>query len=723
MIAGVLIEYNNKTLDKTFDYLVPFSMEKNIKVGHKVRIPFGKNIVEGFVLKLHNLKEEIDYKEIIEIVNEEFVLNEELLELGKYLKEETYASLISCYQVMLPKALKAKNKYSINIKYDEYISLVDKEFDIDTYINNNKRNTSEAKILLGLKEKNKILKKDYSLSSIKSLINKGIIKIIKEEKNRLNLEGKNNKKITLTKKQNEIYEEIIKYKKHNTFLIHGVTGSGKTEIYIKVIENVLKSNHKAILLVPEISLTPQIVDRFVSVFSSDVAVLHSRLSEGEKYDEYRRILKGEVNIVVGARSAVFAPLKNLGVIIVDEEHSASYKQENTPKYSAIDAAIFRGKYNDIPVILGSATPSLESFTRAKKGVYKLLSLNERVNKNMPEVIIVDKTKEKSNGILSNTLINKIKDRLNKREQVMLLLNRRGYNTFLTCKTCGFTYTCPNCDISLTHHKTNNTLRCHYCNYVIYYNKKCPNCKEGEITSLGLGTEKLEEVVSNIFKDARVLRMDNDSTSKKGAHEKIINDFYQNKYDILVGTQMISKGLNFPNVTLVGILNADASLNIPDFRSGERTFELLTQTAGRSGRHEKKGEVVIETYNPEHYIFESVKNNDYLGFAIKEATMRKKLKYPPFYFITNIKIVSFNYEVASAESIKVLNFLKNNLSKDYIILGPTTASVFKLNNKYRFSIIIKYKDNKLLKKALNELNEIYKTNKVNIEIDNNPLTLI
>lgn len=723
MIAGVLIEYNNKTLDKTFDYLVPFSMEKNIKVGHKVKVPFGKNIVEGFVLKLHNLKEEIDYKEIIEIVNEEFILNKELLELGKYLKEETYASLISCYQVMLPKALKAKNKYSINIKYDEYISLIDKEFGIDSYIKSNKRNTAEAKILLDLKEKNIVLKKDYSLTSIKSLLNKKIIKIIKEEKNRLNLEGKNNKKITLTDKQNEIYEEIIKYKKHNTFLLHGVTGSGKTEIYIKVIENTLKNNCGAILLVPEISLTPQIVDRFVSVFSSRVAVLHSRLSEGEKYDEYRRILKGEVSIVVGARSAIFAPLKNLGVIIVDEEHSASYKQENTPKYSAIDAAIFRGKYNDIPVILGSATPSLESFTRAKKGVYKLLSLNERVNKNLPEVIIIDKTKEKNYGILSNTLINKIKDRLNKHEQIMLLLNRRGYNTFLTCKTCGFTYTCPNCDISLTHHKTNNTLRCHYCNYVVYYNKKCPNCKEGEITSLGLGTEKLEEVVSNIFKDARVLRMDNDSTSKKGAHEKIINDFYQNKYDILVGTQMISKGLNFPNVTLVGILNADASLNIPDFRSGERTFELLTQTAGRSGRHEKKGEVVIETYNPEHYIFESVKNNDYLSFAIKETTMRKKLKYPPFYFITNIKIVSYNYEVASGESIKVLNFLKNNLSEDYIILGPTTAAVFKLNNKYRFSIIIKYKDNKLLKKALNELNEIYKTNKVNIEIDNNPLTLI
>ncbi len=518
---------------------------------------------------------------------------------------------------------------------------------------------------------------------------------------------------------------IIKEKEYKTFLLHGVTGSGKTEVYIKVIKEIIKEGKTAIMLVPEISLTPQITKRFISEFSSLVAVLHSRLSEGEKYDEYRKILRGEVKIVIGARSAVFAPLKNLGVIIIDEEHSQSYKQESMPRYNAIDVAIYRGKYNNAKVILGSATPMLETYTRAKKGVYKLLTLNERINKNMPKITLIDSTLEykKRNFLMSEELENKINERLAKKEQVILLLNRRGHSTFVNCTTCGYVYKCPNCDISLTYHKNNNTLRCHYCGYTKIFNTTCPKCHEKTINNLGMGTEKLEEKIKEKFKNARIVRMDIDTTSRKGAHSKIIEDFKNNKYDILVGTQMISKGLNFPNVTLVGILSADSSLNLPDFRSGERTFQLLSQTAGRSGRNEKKGEVIIETFNPDNYVLKSVKNNDYIGFCIKELQIRKQLKYPPYYYLMNLKISSYDYNEAKNESFKVLKFLKQKLDQNYILLGPTTASMFKINKKYRFSIIIKYRDNFHLYKAIKELNEIYINSKVNIEIDNNPMSMV
>lgn len=727
MIASVLIEYSNKKLDKTFDYIVPSFLISKIKVGMKVTIPFAKSIVEGFVLDLQNKEKDknIEYKEIIDIKDYEFILNEELLNIGKFVKEKTYSTLISCYQIMLPKALKAKNKYNVSIKYETFIKLKNKDFNIDEYINNNKRNTVEIKILNDLKKEKEINKKNYNISSINSLLKKDIITLVKYEKNRLNLKTEEKKEIKLSPKQEEIYKKIINEKNYKTFLLHGVTGSGKTEIYIKVIKEIIKEGKTAILLVPEISLTPQITSRFISEFNDDVAVLHSRLSEGEKYDEYRKILREEVNIVVGARSAVFAPLKNIGAIIIDEEHSASYKQESNPRYNAIDVAIYRGKYNNAKVILGSATPMLESYTRAKKGVYTLLTLNERINKNMPEITLVDSSLEykKRRFLISEELENKINDRLKKNEQIILLLNRRGHSTFVNCTSCGYVFKCPNCDISLTYHKNNNTLRCHYCGYTKVFSNICPNCHEKSVNNLGLGTEKLEEKIKEKFERAKVIRMDVDTTSKKGAHAKIIEDFKNKKYDILVGTQMISKGLNFPDVTLVGVLNADASLNLPDFRSGEKTFQLLTQTAGRSGRSEKKGEVIIETFNPDNYVLKAVQNNDYIGFCIRELQIRKKLKYPPFYFITNLKIISYDYKLAQTESIKILKFLKQNLDETYIILGPTTASMFKMNNKYRFSIIIKYKDDKLLKKAITELNNIYLNSKVNIEIDNNPINMM
>ena len=503
-------------------------------------------------------------------------------------------------------------------------------------------------------------------------------------------------------------------------MLYGVTGSGKTEVYIKVIKYYLKMNKTAILLVPEISLTPQIVSRFKNEFDSSVAVLHSRLSEGEKYDEYRKIINNKVKVVVGARSAVFAPLDNLGVIIIDECQSSSYKQESTPKYDTIDVALKRSELTKSKIILGSATPSLGEYARSKKGLYKLITLTERINKTLPKVILVDMEKEvkKRNFIISDELNKKILERLSKNEQVILMLNRRGFSTFISCSSCGYVYKCPNCDISLTYHKSSNNLRCHYCGYSIKKDNICPSCKNETIKDLGLGTEKLEKIITEKYKTAKVLRMDYDTTSLKGSHEKLINSFKNKEYDILIGTQMISKGLNFPNVTLVGVINADASLSIPDYKSGERTFELLMQTGGRSGRNDLIGEVVIQTYNPDNYVLKYIKNYDFESFYNYEMEIRKKLRYPPYFYMLSIKVISTDYNLARDESVKVKNYLSKMLNETFIVLGPSTAPFFKVNNNYNFQIIIKYNKEYNLYEVLKNLNNNYINKKVRIDIETN-----
>ena len=492
---------------------------------------------------------------------------------------------------------------------------------------------------------------------------------------------------------------------------------------MELIEILLKEDKTSIVLVPEISLTEQIVNRFLSRFGNNIAILHSRLSDGEKYDEYRKIAKGEVKIVIGARSAIFAPLKNIGIIIVDEEHTDSYKQqEQNPKYSAIDVAIERSKYHNCPVVLGSATPTLESYARGIKGIYHLISMTKRVNeKPLPKVEIVDLSEEikKQNSYFSDMLKISMKKTLEKGEQVILLLNKRGYSSLSTCRNCGYTEKCPNCDISLTYHKTNNMLRCHYCGYGTKLKEICPECHEKAMLNLGLGTEKVEEELGILFKDYKVIRMDVDTTSKKGQHEKIIKDFEDKKYSILLGTQMIAKGLDFENVTLVGVINADTSLNIPDFRSSEKTFDLLNQVAGRSGRGEKEGKVIIQTYNKDHYVLKYVKTHDYLGFFENEMKIRRMLSYPPYVYVTLIKIMSKDYETAKNISNEIFTYLKRNLLNSKI-LGPSVANVFRVNNVYRFQIIIKYKKEESLYNVLEKMDEHYKiNNKVKIDIDFNP----
>ncbi len=725
MVCECLVELEHVFIDKTFTYKINKEQLPLLKVGMRVVVPFGKQTLEGFVLKIYENKDvylENKLKEIISIVDTYPILNEELLTLGKYISKTTLCSLMTSYQAMLPKALKAKKKVNMTPKYDTYICI-----NYGMYNNDIKFNASQEKILELLKENKKVKKEvlnKISVSSVNTLLKKNILLEEKEENYRYNLINEEKIKFNLNEEQQKVYKEIFNSINTNeTFLLYGVTGSGKTNVYMKVIEDVIKNNKTAILLVPEISLTPQIIKRFTSYFSN-IAVLHSGLSDGEKYDEWRKINEGKVNIVIGARSAIFAPLKNIGVIIIDEEHSQTYKQENNPRYNAIDIAKERCKYHNCPLILGSATPSLESFARAKKNVYKLLELKNRYNNNtMPKVEIIDMNKEfkKASGYFSNTLIDQIKETLERKEQVILFLNRRGYSSFLTCSSCGYVEKCPNCDISLTYHKSSNMLRCHYCGYATKRKKLCPKCQE-EFKDYGIGTEKVEEELKSLIKDAKIIRMDVDTTTTKNAHAKIINSFLEEKYNILVGTQMIAKGLDFPNVTLVGVLNADIGLNFPDFRSSETTFSLLNQVLGRSGRGNKEGKVLIQTFNPEHYAIAYTKNHDYLGFYNEEMKIRKILKYPPYYYICSIKIISKDYNLASKSSYDVVNYLKQNI-KNEIILGPSVCNVFKLNNNYRFQIIIKYKDvNNILEYLTNIEHHYFNKKDIKVEIDFNPLKL-
>lgn len=728
MYALVLVEIGVKNVDKYFTYHIPDNLEDKINIGIRVKVPFNTREISGFVIQIIDKIEDNNYevKDILEVIDNEEVLNLELLKLGEYISSKTLCSMITAYQTMLPKALKANHKVAMKPK-NEVIAVLNKDVsEIYEYISicSYKK---QVEILKSIIENGSVKVISSNISSVTSLANKGLIKTISREVYRYNDNTIENKHtVFLNEEQSKVVKEVIdNLNTNNTYLLKGVTGSGKTEVYMNIIKEVINRGMQAIMLVPEISLTPQIVSRFRQRFNNEVAVLHSGLSDGERYDEYRKIKKGLVKIVVGARSAIFSPFQNLGVIIIDEEQVTSYKQENNPRYHTRDVALFRCKYHNCPLVLGSATPSLESYARAKKGVYKLLTLNKRANnKLMPEIRIVDMKKEIRNNYhnISLELENAIKEKLDKKEQIIILLNRRGYSSMLTCKDCGEVIKCPNCDISLTYHKTSNTLRCHYCGYGTKVQDTCPSCYGRSLTMYGLGTEKLEEELVKKF-NARVVRMDLDTTTSKKAHSKIIKDFLNQKYDILVGTQMIAKGLDFPNVTLVGVINADASLNIPDFRSSEYTYQLLSQVSGRSGRDKKEGIVIIQTLNPEHYSIKYAKDHDYDGFFNYEMRIRKKLGYPPYYYLTLIKILSRDYQLCMKEANKVGEFLRKNLPSDVIVLGPSIASTFKVNNIYHFQCIIKYKKEDDIKGVLRTIDNIYKVNtKVRIEMDIDPVRL-
>ncbi|EGO5828972.1 primosomal protein N' [Enterococcus faecalis] len=501
--------------------------------------------------------------------------------------------------------------------------------------------------------------------------------------------------------------QSVQEQQSQTYLLEGITGSGKTEVYLQVIAEVLNQGKTAIMLVPEISLTPQMVQRFKSRFGEHVAVMHSGLSQGEKYDEWRKIERGEAEVVVGARSAIFAPIENIGVIIIDEEHEASYKQEETPRYHARDLAIWRSEYHHCPVVLGSATPSLESRARAQKNVYQRLRLTQRANQaaTLPTIDVVDMRQEVENGNVSSfsmSLQEKLQERLEKNEQSVLLLNRRGYSSFVMCRDCGYVLPCPNCDISLTLHMDSKTMKCHYCGHEERIPYRCPNCGQDKIRYYGTGTQKVEEELQTLLPDSRILRMDVDTTRRKGAHEKILRTFGEGQADILLGTQMIAKGLDFPNVTLVGVLNADTALNLPDFRSSERTFQLLTQVSGRAGRAEKPGEVIIQSFNPEHYAIQLAKAQDYEDFYTKEMYIRHRGDYPPYYFTVQITASHPEENEAAKQMFQIATKLKQGLSSQAILLGPTPNAIMRVNNRYFYQVIIKYKQEPMLQPLLKEI---------------------
>ena len=723
MYVSVLTQIGVKAVDQTFFYHVPKLLENNIKIGVRVRIPFGNMILDGFVLGIsdNSSYDNSKIKDIINVIDEEPVLNKEMLLLGKYMSDNLLASLSSCYQVMLPKALKAEVKSNIKIKYDRYLHRIKSIEEIDRYIDNCKYE-SQINLLCKLKEGDILITK--MSSSINTIIKYGFASIIYEECKRYKYDGISNyKRVNLTDKQRLVSDTIISsFGKSDTFLLYGVTGSGKTEVYMDVIEKAINNGKSAIMLVPEIGLTPQIVGKFISRFGNVISVLHSKLSDSERYDEYRKITNGESKIVIGTRSAIFVPFNNIGVIIIDEEHTSSYKQDNNPRYSAINVAEWRSKYHNCPLVLGSATPSLESFAKAGNHVYKLLSLTERAGGSvLPNVNIVDMKEEvkKGNFILSDILKNKIGEVLDRGEQAIILLNRRGYSSTISCKECGYVYKCPNCDITYTYHKSSNNLKCHYCGYSMVLPNKCSICGSDNLKDYGLGTEKLEETLNSLYK-ARIVRMDVDTTSKKGQHQKIIDDFGEHKYDILIGTQMIAKGLDFPLVTLVGVVSIDSSLTSPDYRASENTFQLLSQVSGRAGRSENKGEVIVQTFNPDHYAITLAKNHDYIDFYKEEMKIRKMLKYSPYYYMVLVSITSKDYELGFKEANKIGSYIRNNISSDSIVLGPTMANMFKVNNIYHYQIIIKYRKDDSLMKVLKFIIDMQvRNNKIDVSIDFNP----
>ncbi|HLR01857.1 MAG TPA: primosomal protein N' [Virgibacillus sp.] len=572
-----------------------------------------------------------------------------------------------------------------------------------------------------------------TFSPLKALIDKRILKKVKEEAYRNPFDDDSIQRTTalqLTDEQEVAIRPIkhaIQHDDHDVFLIHGVTGSGKTEIYLQAINDVIQKGKEAIVLVPEISLTPQMVRRFKGRFGSNVAVLHSALSAGEKYDEWRKIQRKEVQVVVGARSAIFAPFENLGIIIMDEEHETTYKQEEQPRYHARDVAIERGENHDCPVLLGSATPSLESYARAQKGVYKLSTLMKRTNdKGMPDVEVVDMRDELHAGnrtMFSRRLKESIQQCIERGEQVVLLLNRRGYSTFVMCRDCGHVKECPHCDIALTYHKHSHQLKCHYCSYEERVPTVCPECNSDLIRFFGTGTQRVEEALSQSIPESTIIRMDVDTTRRKGAHERLLNHFASGKADILLGTQMIAKGLDFENVTLVGVLTADSMLHLPDFRSSEKTFQLMTQVSGRAGRHELPGNVIVQAYTPDHYSIQLASQYDYVSFFKKEMQTRKAFQYPPYVFLVLITVSHPNKVKTVQTAQHIVKLLLAQLGKDSAVLGPSPSPIARMKDRYRYQCMIKYKNDSYIhtkvKAIMDYFAEEVRKNDLYIAVDMEP----
>ena len=748
MIAEIIMNSSVRNLDRTFDYSIPIDMEDKIHIGSRVLVKFGniKELKEGFVV---NIKEKSDFevKDISKVEEKDFI-DEAKVKLAYWMSNRYFCNVSDCIKLMLPPGTgtnnlenRAKEKTARFIRLKKDIEEI--EFDIE-----NKKLKSEKHIraLRMLNKIDEIPSKEFeeiaevSSAVLKTLEKNGYIEFYESAVERnpfIHKVVSASQKLELTDEQNKAYTAVadsIDDMMNSEFLLFGVTGSGKTEVYLQLIEKVLSEGKTSIMLVPEISLTPQTVDRFIARFGeSKIAVLHSKLSIGERYDQWYKIKNGDAKIVIGARSAMFAPVNDLGIIIIDEEHDTSYKSETTPRYNVKDVARYLAKEYSVPIVFGSATPDMDTYYRTQNGDIELLELTKRANNaRLPNINIIDMRDELKNGnrtAISMRLYEDIKQNLQNKKQTILFLNRRGYSTFIMCRDCGYVAKCKHCNIALTYHSRENKLRCHYCGYEVNPFSSCPECGSKNIKYSGSGTQKLEEEVNKMFPTAKTIRMDIDTVSKKNSHEDILNKFKNENIDILIGTQMVVKGHHFPNVTLVGVIFADGSLNIDDYRANERTFQILTQVAGRAGRGEDEGNVIIQTYNPDNLAIEYSKNQDYKIFYNTEIKIRKQLKYPPFCDIILIGFSSEN-EKNVIESAKFIYLsLKEKIVNNklpIILYKPVPAPIDKIKNKIRWRIIVKCKFNEEIINAINScLKDFEKQNKKDVKtiVDVNPTNMM
>lgn len=730
MIAEVIVDISNNNVDKVFDYDIS---NFDVSVGTRVIVPFGKFKVEGYII---NIKQQSDIdksklKSVISIKDDFAVIEPEMIDLMHYMVKKYHLRYIDVLRLFLPAEMRTGKVNSLSKK----IITLNENIDILKILENTRKNAIKQVEFLnyikkGIQYNKAELNNKFSPQVINKFLKENVLSEQLEQVNRKPyIVSKEDKQVVLNIDQKNAVDKIINSNK--TCLLFGVTGSGKTEVYMNVITYVLSKGKTAIMLVPEISLTPQVMANFKARFGDEVALLHSGLSSGEKFDEWKRIMFKEAKIVVGARSAIFAPLKDLGIIIVDEEHEQSYASETNPRYLTKDIAEFRGKYNNCPVVLGSATPSLDSFYNAQIGEYELIELPKRANgQPMPEISVIDmfgEIRAGNTGIFSRILINDLHSCIKQGKQAMIFINRRGFSSFQRCLSCGYVAKCTDCDVSLVYHKHDNKLKCHYCGKQFKVLDKCPNCGSDKIRQGAVGTEQVVQELKNMFPDVCVLRMDNDTTQTKNSHQKILSEFANTKPAILVGTQMIAKGHDFQDVILVGVIDADQTLYQTDFKSSERTFELITQMAGRCGRAQLKGKVDLQTYSPKHYVYKYISAYNYKGFYDKEINLRKTAKFPPFSTIIRILYTANNEEILKEVVKKNYNDLFNIASgnDNFIYYDVMKSPISKIKNKYRYQILMRIK-NSNKEKTINQIYNICDLNANNyvqtfVEINPSNLT--
>ena len=733
--ADIIVDISHEKLDRSFQYRVPQTLENQVQVGMVASIPFGKgnHMRKGYIIGLSDTpKYEADkIKEIEGLCSDEATTESRLIALAWWMKEHYGSTMIQALKTVIPIKKKIRQKERKTL----ILLLSDAEAEEKLRFYEKKNQKARYRLLEALLEEKEIPyelavgKLNLSASVIRTMAEQGILKTesVLVYRNPLHQKHHGAYNIALNEEQRKVVDGIWNDKVHRTSLLHGVTGSGKTEVYMELIARTVAQQRQAIVLIPEISLTYQTVMRFYRRFGERISIIHSRLSAGEKYDQFQRAKNGDIDIMIGPRSALFTPFSRLGLIIIDEEHEPSYKSETTPRYHARETAIERARLEGAKVVLGSATPSLEAYYRAKQGKYALYTMKKRARGSaLPDVEIVDMREELRNGnrsVISQSLKEAMTEKLQAKEQMMLFLNRRGYAGFLSCRSCGHVVMCPHCDVSLSVHN-HGRMVCHYCGYEAKKPVVCPKCGSTFISTFGTGTQQVEQVVKKMFPEAGVLRMDMDTTREKDGHEKILAAFQNQEADILIGTQMIVKGHDFPNVTLVGILAADLSLYAQDYKAGERTFQLLTQAAGRAGRGEKSGNVIIQSYDPEHYCITAASRQDYCGFYEEEMSYRMLAGYPPAVYMMSLHGTGkdeAHLQTAMDYLVKMMQRMPE--SARIRVLGPTAESIGKIQDEYRKVIYIKGEDLQILTGIKNKLekyikmNEGYRTVQIQFDLEN------